>query len=181
MPKTGRQGGGTAATPRIKAAGGEAREHVAPAPIALRSGRLAALLEWSKPYREIIGILITIVVTVSGAVAWVVARVEATYATQSEVHYLDCRTQTSIKNALEPIQMGEYATKIDARNNQIRLLILRGETSKETLASINELNDQITALTDQQRTEDKRLQAEIASLASNCISVAPMPGAKSQP
>jgi hypothetical protein len=134
---------------------------------------LSSLLERTKPYRELAAIFATVIVSVSGAVAWVVAH----FATQAELHYLECRVTNNVLTQLLPIHMEEFAGKIDWRAAQIKVLAHQGGGTPEYVsAAISDLSDQMTALTKEQKDAAAKLQNDIDNINKNCISETPKVG-----
>jgi hypothetical protein len=145
-----------------------------PAPPTAKKNKLSALLEWSKPYRETIAILTTVLVAISAGVSWIVAH----FATQAELHYLECRVTNNILTQLLPIRMEEFAGKIDWRAAQIKQLVQNGGGSNASISTISELTDQITNLTKEQKQASEKLQKDIDDTAKHCISEEPQIGSK---
>jgi hypothetical protein len=140
-----------------------------PAPPTAKKNRLSALLEWSKPYRETIAILTAVLVAISGGVSWIVAH----FATQAELHYLECRVTNNILTQLLPIHMEEFAGKIDWRAAQIKQLAQNGGGTNGSISTIFELTDQINTLTKEQKDASAKLQKDIDATAKQCINEAP--------
>jgi hypothetical protein len=136
------------------------------------SGRLSAILEWIKPYREIAAILTALIVLISGGIAWVVAH----FATRSEVHYLECRVTNNILTQLLPIRLEEFAGKIEWRATQIKVLAQHGGGTPQSIGTIADLTDQMNTLTKEQSNTTKELQKNIEAIAKSCISETPTPG-----
>src|SRR5262249_37445686 len=89
------QGAGDAASPAKPA------PVKAPVPSPANKGWLA-FWERSKPYREIAAALAAVIsgiVAISGGVAWIVAH----FATQTQLHHLECRVTNNILTQLLPI------------------------------------------------------------------------------
>lgn len=132
-------------------------------------GKLSVLLEWSKPYRELIAILVALVISISGSVAWIVAH----FATQAQVHYLECRVTNNILTQLLPIHMEEYADKIEWRSAQIKELAQHGGGTPQSINTIADLSDQMTSLTKAQQAAATAFQKDIDDIAKRCISESP--------
>ncbi len=136
---------------------------------------LAAFLEWSKPYREIIAMSVAVIVALSSVIAWGVPWIVATVATQSQLHYLECRVTNNIMTQLLPVRLEEYAGKIDWRNSQIKMLAQSSRAAPQTIRTIGFLTDEINSLTKQQNEAAVKLQQDINNIAKNCISEKPQP------
>jgi hypothetical protein len=136
---------------------------------------LAFLLEWSKPYRDVIAIFVAVVVALSGAIAWGVAWVTANVATQSQLHYLECRVTNNIMTQLLPVHLEEYAGKIDWRSSQIKLLAQNSRVAPQTVKAIVILTEEMNSLTKDQRDAAVKLQKDIDAIVKSCISEKPQP------
>jgi hypothetical protein len=141
-------------------------------PAADKKSGLSNFLEWSKPYREVIAVLVTLIVSISGAVAWVVAH----FATRAEMHYLECRVTNNILTQLLPIHMEEFAGKIDWRSAQIKALAQHGGGTPQSIGTIVDLTDQVNTLTKEQGVAAKKFQQDIDEIVKNCASESPQAG-----
>jgi hypothetical protein len=141
----------------------------APTPPPAEKNRLSALLEWSKPYRETIAILTAVVVAISASVSWIVAH----FATEREVHYLECRVTNSILTQLLPIHVEEFAGKIDWRSAQIKQLAQNGGGTPASVRIIADLTDQINILVKEQGDASVKLKKDIDDILAKCISESP--------
>jgi hypothetical protein len=137
-----------------------------------QKNKISAFVEWSKPYREIIAVLVTVVVSISGGVAWVVAH----FATRDQLHYLECRVTNNILTQLLPVHLEEFAGKIDWRAAEIKMLAQHGGGTPQSIATIVELTDQVNALTKDQEAASNKLQKDIDDIVKNCISESPQVG-----
>lgn len=129
---------------------------------------LSALLEWVEPYQKFLAVITTVVVSVSGGVAWIVAH----FATQAELHYAECRIDGTILTQLLPIHMEEFAGKIEWRNVQIKTLA-KQQSGKQQNMLIEDLTNQVTDLTNKQRDASERFRKEIDEITKNCMSETP--------
>ena len=157
-----------AANNQLKDTAGQTPSPPVPTPAADKSG-LSALLEWSKPYREIIGILLAVIVAVSGGVAWIVSH----FATQVELHYLECRVTNTIANPLLPVHMEAFAGKIEWRQTQAKELAQHGGGTQASIAAIGDLLDQAAALQKEQTDTVAKLQKDLDEHVKKCISETP--------
>ena len=127
--------------------------------------QVSAWLKGSKPLREAVAIIAALIVSVSGAVAWIVAH----FATRAEMHYLECRVTHNLLTQLLPIHLGEFAGKIDWRATEIKALAQHGGGTPQSIARIADLTDQVNALTKEQQAAGTKLQQEIADLVQKCL------------
>ncbi|WP_374306244.1 hypothetical protein [Methylocella sp.] len=130
---------------------------------------LSSLLEWSKPYREIGAILATTVGLMSASIAWIVAH----FATQAELHYLECRITNSILTQLLPFRMEEFAGKLEWRTSQIKLLAQRGTKNADDTNAITDLVEQVNSLSKAQKDAIEQFQKKIDNIAKSCVSGTP--------
>ena len=114
-------------------------------------------------------ILGTIIVTISGSVAWIVAH----FATQAALHYLECRVTSNILIQLLPVHIEEFAGKIDWRSAQIKILAKHGGGTPQSINTIVDLTDQVNELTKAQKDTAADFQNKIDAIASKCISAMP--------
>jgi hypothetical protein len=142
------------------------------APAADKNGKLSGFLKWSKPYRDIIAILGTLIVSISGGVAWVVAH----FATRVEMHYLECRVTNNILTQLLPIHLGNIAGKIEWRTTQVKVLAQHGGGTPQSIATIVELTDQMNALTKEQAVAAQKLKQDIDDIVKQCLTDSPQVG-----
>jgi hypothetical protein len=140
-----------------------------PGPHITEKNRLSALLEWSKPYRETLGILTAVVIAISAGVSWTVAH----FATQKQLHYLECRVTNNILTQLLPIHLEEFASKIDWRAAQIKQLAQNGRGTAASINMIAELTGQMNMLTKEQESASAKLQKEINAIVVQCASETP--------
>ena len=159
----------TASNQLEKDAVGLAPPQPAPTAAVEKRSSLSALLEWSKPYREVIAILATVVVAVSGGVSWTVAH----FATQVQLHYLECRVTNTIANQLLPVHMEEFAGKIEWRQAEAKVLAQHGGGTRESINAIADLLDQASGLQKQQTEKIATLQKDLEERARKCISDTP--------
>lgn len=166
VPETGkRTGSRTAGNP---ASSGVAA--VAPKPdLAESPSRLSAIWEQSKPYREIFATLVAIIVAISGGIAWLVAH----FATQAQLHYLECRVSNSILTQLLPVHMEGFAGKIDWRLAQIDAITQHGGGTAQSISIIGDLVKQVNEITNQQKETSAKIQKEIEEINKKCISDQP--------
>jgi DNA repair ATPase RecN len=130
---------------------------------------LGALLEWTKPYRETIAIVVAVTAAISGAVSWTVAH----FATQAELHFLECRMTNNIVTQLMPVYSREFSDRVDWRMEQIMDLAKRGGGTPDSISRISELKNQVDALTKDQAEQAANLKKEIDDIARQCIQEAP--------
>jgi hypothetical protein len=130
---------------------------------------LSPFLAWSAPYRAFAAICGTVIVSVSGGVAWIVAH----FATQAELQYLECRVTDNILTQLLPIHIEEFAGKIDWRLTQIKALSQHGGGTPQSISVIADLTDQANTLNKDEQEAAAKFKAEIDSVAAKCISEAP--------
>jgi hypothetical protein len=137
--------------------------------------RLGALLEWSKPYRETIAVLVAVTAAISGAVSWVVAH----FATQAEVQFLECRMMSNTLAQLLPIRVAEIASNIDWRMSQVKELAQHGGGTPDSVARILDLTKEINDLNKAQTEEAAEIQKRIDEITTQCIKESPKVGSKS--
>jgi hypothetical protein len=104
--------------------------------------RLSAFLKWIEPYRVFVGLLVALVIAISGAVSWAVAH----FATQQAVSYLECKITHQMTSHVDDAQANLYASEIDARGSQIKELM---ERDPPFMAPVNRLLTEQQNLTTQ--------------------------------
>jgi hypothetical protein len=134
--------------------------------------RLAALLEWSKPYRDLIALAIAVIGGISATVAWVVAH----FATQAELLYMECRLNQQLTSQSYNSQLNLLAAKIDARSSQLRELSsqdppIGGPPTAQLAADVSSLNEESARV-------DLQSRKDLDEIAKKCSSVTPASGHK---
>jgi hypothetical protein len=145
--------------------------------------RISTLIKDAKPYREAATVVGTIVVALSGTVAWGVAH----FATQAELFHLECRINSTIQTQLVTLNTGVFDTKIDWRTSQIKSLAeqtkrLADQTDSPALKTLlsswaatnGQLADEITQLNGQRAGLIDKLKDELRTSSQQCNIEAPV-------
>jgi hypothetical protein len=111
--------------------------------------QISTFLEWSKPYREIIALGVSIILAISGAVAWAVAH----FATQTAVSNLECKLTHQLTSQLHGSHANLYAAQIDARESQVKQL--SSQNPPISGAPVKTLMDEVDTLKGKQDPENE--------------------------
>jgi hypothetical protein len=104
--------------------------------------RLQALLGWSKPYLDIIGLATSFVFALSAAIAWVVAH----FVTRGEAFFLECRLNNQFTKLINQANVSIIQAKLDARNSLLEELALQNVTGvpmKQLTDEVQQLNKEL--------------------------------------
>jgi hypothetical protein len=174
VPRTDGESGDHSPAGSVALSGtGAAASPAGPSP-AEQKNALRTFLDWFEPYRQLAAILVAVVASVSGGVAWIVAHV----VTHAEMESMECMIKNDYLNELMPIHVGEFADKIEWRNAQIKELAQHGGATQQSIDMIVDLSDQVTILTKEQGEAAVKLKSDIAEFNKSCISETPKFGTK---
>jgi hypothetical protein len=123
------------------------------------SAQIDQFLTWSKPYRQIIALLVVLAGSFTTAWAWVVAH----FATQTAVSVLECK----LTHQLLAQEHGSRALSIEARIRSLRSLQKMLASQKGTNAAITQLMNEEAALQESRDSEEK-LNKDEMNIAINC-------------
>ena len=136
------------------------QRHRRPERVTLRA-QIESFLEWCRPYREVIVMIVAVAVATSGALAWVVAY----FATRAAVSHLECKlTHQMVAHRHDSRADSQYA-KVDSRQSQVSQLA--SHTPPISGQPIRMLMDEAKDLTTKADTERDRANAAMAA-ATNC-------------
>ena len=128
--------------------------------------RLSSFLNLIRPYKEVAGLFLVAITSISGAVAFGVSY----FATRSQLEYLECRMLHNLR--LQSINSASFEPQIDWRMSQI-MQIAQQPQNTETRTLILQYRNEIDDFPRKQTAIMEDAKRQLSGDAARCLQATP--------